>query len=77
MIVEKGPEYLLAQRFFRKLACLLLLARGERDDHLRDNFIRASGDCVCPACDDPYWRHPVDPIEPYLHALCDGTRVKL
>lgn len=42
----------------------------------RDEFYRASGDCLC-ACGREYWRHPHDPVEEWLHILCNGERVKL
>jgi len=46
-------------------------------------FVRADGDCVCAHCGRAYVDHPFDPYEiawygdPWLHVLCDGTRVKL
>lgn len=56
-------------------------------DHYVD-FIRASGECICPACKLPYRKHPFDTKvfgledhngvrQPFLRVLCDGTRVKL
>ena len=47
------------------------------------DFIRASGDCVCPVCGETYYKHPynLDIVDgngyPWLHVLCDGTLVKL
>ena len=49
----------------------------------QDEFIRASGDCICPTCGKDYYHHQHDPNavdwegHPFLHILCDGTRVKL
>lgn len=46
-------------------------------------FFRASGDCLCPTCEEPYRKHSYDMKvldsegHPWLHVLCDGTRVKL
>ena len=44
---------------------------------------RASGDCVC-SCGKKYYDHPMDTTEisaidgkPFLHVLCDKSRVKL
>ena len=54
-----------------------------------ESFIRAGGDCLCEICGRKYINHPMDEevlswIEdwdgkrrPFLHILCDGTRVKL
>lgn len=46
--------------------------------------IRASGDCICSVCGKRYGDHPTDKVVlsaidslPFLHVLCDGTRVKL
>jgi len=46
-------------------------------------YYRTSGDCLCKICNKEYWRHPMDMFDlgydntPFLHVLCDGTRVKL
>lgn len=46
-------------------------------------IIRASGAVICGSCSRAYRDHPVDAHvtdqggEPFLHVLCDGTRVKL
>jgi len=51
---------------------------GEEPD-----FTRASGECICPHCQKPYYKHPFDwdvlgyDGLPFLRMLCDGTRVKL
>lgn len=43
----------------------------------------ASGDCLCPVCQQEYAKHPADwrvigyGNVPFLNILCDGTRVKL
>jgi len=47
-----------------------------------EEFIRASGDCICEICGKEYWRHPFSEHlsyndEPFLNKLCDGTLVKL
>ena len=54
-----------------------------------DDFIRASGDCVCEACNRRYQQHPPsdDPrfmttdalghVYSWVRVLCDGTKVKL
>lgn len=44
---------------------------------LRDNYVRASGDCVCSACGATYHDHPADEVEDWLTVLCNGRRVKL
>lgn len=48
------------------------------------NIIRASGDCICQRCRKTYLEHTMDQTilssidkQPFLHILCDGTRVKL
>lgn len=44
---------------------------------------RAAGDCICECCGEQYRFHPKDwrdtgyLMSPFLHILCDGTRVKL
>lgn len=52
-----------------------------RDDY--PEFIRASGNCICPTCGKTYSKHP-DEMKyldwnghPYLNKLCNGTLVKL
>ncbi len=54
-------------------------------DHEREAR-RAGGDVICETCGKDYYRHPMDPSvltrisgepEPFLHLLCDGSRVKL
>jgi hypothetical protein len=55
----------------------------QEDD--RQDFVRASGDCVCEICGKDYYHHPeADEPQylsydgtPFLHRLCDGTLVKL
>lgn len=53
------------------------------DGHVQERDRRADGRCVC-ECGRAYWRHPFDMTTlsgidgtPFLHLLCDGTRVKL
>lgn len=47
------------------------------------SWTRASGDCICAACGEPYRKHPYadNPKgpdgRPFLKRLCDGTLVKL
>lgn len=47
------------------------------------NGTRASGDCVCDRCGQKFLKHPLDwrvigyGDRPFLHILCDGSRVKL
>lgn len=41
------------------------------------DYIRASGDMICPACMLNYFKHPSDPLLPFLNVLCDGRAVKL
>lgn len=44
---------------------------------------RASGDCICEICQNPYYAHPYDwrligyGDIPFLNILCNGQRVKL
>ena len=52
--------------------------------HDRFEMIRASGDCLCKHCGGSYRDHAMDTSNinlaeesPFLHVLCDGTRVKL
>lgn len=46
-------------------------------------FIRADGGCTCDDCGHSYRHHPYDGSvldwenQPFLHVLCNGTRVKL
>lgn len=47
------------------------------------DFRRASGECVCATCSEPYWRHSFAPEflswegQPFLRRLCNGDLVKL
>lgn len=70
---EVCSELILLQRIIKKLALIIELARptpfGE--------WFRAGGDVICEACGFEYWRHICDPCDPFLHILCDGSRVKL
>jgi len=43
---------------------------------LRDDWFRASGDCVCTQCQLPYYDHPVC-TDGLIVILCDGSQVKL
>lgn len=44
---------------------------------------RAAGDCICDVCGNAYLHHPLDwrligyGDVPFVHVLCDGSRVKL
>jgi len=50
-----------------------------------EEFIRASGDCICEICGKKYYDHPLEKNKeyldyedrPFLRRLCDGTLVKL
>jgi hypothetical protein len=45
-----------------------------------EGFYRASGDCECPTCGEPYRKHPFTPHRAWhgdLHLLCTGDVVKL
>lgn len=53
------------------------IARLKIENDERINFIRACGDCPCPACGREYRKHPRDRVWDCLHVLCDGKRVKL
>lgn len=57
---------------------------GKPDDEDVEAVRRASGQCVCSTCGRTYQDHPMDQEilsgidgRPFLHLLCDGTRVKL
>lgn len=41
------------------------------------NFLRASGDCVCPKCGHLYQEHPEDEECPTFVLLCTGEVMKL
>jgi hypothetical protein len=62
------------RRWINRLAQLLELAKGCPEDL---DFYSVSGDVVCRDCGEPFWRHAVDPWEPWLTMLCNGERVKL
>ena len=58
---------------------------GKLLDHQREAR-RASGNVACTVCGKDYYQHPMDhsvltritgEAEPFLHLLCDGSRVKL
>ena len=59
-----------------ELAVKAIITRAELN-RLRLNFIRTEGGCLCPICGKEHRQHPVDDEMPFLHILCDGTRVKL
>lgn len=43
----------------------------------RDDWTRASGLCVCPTCELPYFDHATVRGYEWLNRLCDGRLVKL
>jgi len=47
----------------------------ERAKH--GNFLRASGDCLCPVCGREYREHPADRECPTFVLLCNGSVMKL
>lgn len=67
------PEARRIRRWVNRLAQLLALAGPEPDP---DDWYRA-GNCICEICGDDYHHHAVDPRDPWLTLLCDGSRVKL
>lgn len=42
-----------------------------------DNWLRASGDCLCPVCGREYRQHPAWQEVPTFVLLCDGSVMKL
>lgn len=56
-----------------------------QNKQVQEEFIRASGDCVCIKCKKDYYSHPLAREKhnlsydgnPFLNRLCDGTLVKL
>lgn len=63
----------ILRRLLHKLWKMFVLGEPvpEEDDG------RASGNVVCEACGETYYRHPEDPREPWMTLLCGGRRVKL
>ena len=49
----------------------------------KQDYWRASGDCICNWCGRNYYSHPMHMKkldwngDPYLHVLCNGDKVKL
>lgn len=41
------------------------------------DFMRASGDVICPGCGAKYYYHPQGVPYEWLNVICDGTYVKL
>ena len=52
----------------------LEFSRTEAND---GNFLRASGDCICPVCGHLYREHPEDKECPTFVLLCTGEVMKL
>ena len=61
-------------------------ALSKRNTKSVPDFFRANGNCICLICGKEYSKHPFDyefladeslGSYPFLHILCDGTRVKL
>lgn len=76
-VLLRSPDPLVAAAIkLAKLRAALIASQPPRD---ATDFVRASGDCECPVCGDPYIDHPAVPAEPYpfLHVLCTGEQVKL
>ncbi len=72
-----SPRFLL-RRIVNRLAAVILLAQGpEASEEARADFYRASHEMTCPTCGETYLRHVVDPLDTWLHVLCNGERVKL
>ncbi len=65
------PELERLRAMLRALRPKRIVARMDKE------WYRASGDCVCKVCCEPYSRHPLAATEDWLHVLCDGARVKL
>jgi len=70
-----GSDFALLIRILARLAAVLEFAQPTEGK----DFGRASGNVICQKCGAEYWRHPPDPLAPYLTMICDPphTRVKL
>lgn len=76
-VLLRSPNPVVAAAIkLAKLRAALIASHSPRE--LTD-FVRASGDCECSVCGDPYIDHPMVPAdpEPFLHVLCSGEQVKL
>ena len=79
-------QYRLPRHDYDRVSYGQVRALFQIDPLVRD-FIRTSGDCICSTCQQPYRKHRPDfsylvpdgtgQLYPWLHVLCDGTRVKL
>lgn len=56
------------------------------NEEIDRQMIRASGECICEECGEPYRKHPYidnvmdesgDRLQPFIHRVCDGLLVKL
>jgi len=75
MTVKLGEYFGIGRVFPRYLdgeALDLLRSKAEDGD-----FLRASGDCVCPKCGHQYREHPEDKECPTFVLLCTGEVMKL
>lgn len=57
---------------------------NNRSRSFKEEFIRASGDCICEICDEKYYDHLPELFEvenkyeiDFLSIRCDGQRLKL
>lgn len=62
----------ILRRLLNKLGQLFLL--GDEEPEM---LFRASGDVICPACGQEYWKHTSHPHAPWLTRICGGFNVKL
>ena len=50
---------------------------NNRNRNFKEEFIRASGDCICEICNEKYYDHFHDADYEFLNVRCDGQRLKL
>lgn len=54
-----------------------LLSEPDRVRLDEGDWFRAAGECLCPICQRPYWRHPLVVGALWLHRLCTNELVHL
>lgn len=65
----KVARYTLLQLFKDRI--------NKKNRIFEENFIRASGNCICEICNGQYYDHLYDTEYDFLNIRCDGQRLKL
>ena len=64
-------------QFFRRYLPNRLVYRLILEQTNPNNYVQASCEAICDKCGQPYAKHSIHPVFPWLTALCDGRNVKL